>query len=277
MAPTNAAFAKLGDDVLGYLQGNTEVLTNVLLYHVLPGEVFSDQITNGLTATTVLGADVKFSFHWYWSRAHHWWRHGLFVNKDALVAIPDVDASNGVIHVIDEVLIPPIGFGGDDSGRLADTDIVEAAVATDDLSTLVAAVTAAGLVETLQGPGPFTVFAPINSAFEALGQDALDALLADPAGDLTNILTFHVIDKEISSADFILSGAHGVVMLNGDVVGLDFDGAALTLSDSTDEVVNIVAADIFVENGVVHLIDKVLIPPEGCPYHNRIWCWFYGY
>jgi len=113
----------------------------------------------------------------------------------ASVTTADIEANNGVIHLIDEVPVPSV-------------DIVERAVLTSETQTLVAAVAAGDLVETLKGDGPFTAFAPINAAFVALGTDQLDVLL-DPANQaiLQKILTYHVIAGDVRAADLV-DGAH---------------------------------------------------------------------
>ncbi|KAL9183128.1 hypothetical protein ACHAXT_004915 [Thalassiosira profunda] len=131
--------------------------------------------------------------------------------------------------------------------------IVDIADSDDNFSTLVAAVTAAGLVEALSGEGPFTVFAPTNKAFAALPEGALDALLADPEGDLTDILTYHVVAGNVLSTDLETGD---VETLNGDSVAVTVSDDGVMINDS-----NVVIADILACNGVIHVIDAVLIPP----------------
>ncbi len=136
----------------------------------------------------------------------------------------------------------------------APADIVDTAVAAGDFTTLVAAVQAAGLVDTLKGEGPFTVFAPTDAAFAALPAGTVDALLADPAGDLTQILLYHVIAGNVMAAD-----------LSDGLQANTVQGAPLTfaLSDSGATVNgdNNVTTDIATSNGVIHVIDAVLLPP----------------
>lgn len=139
---------------------------------------------------------------------------------------------------------------------LADTHsntIVDAAVATPALSTLVTAVTAAELVETLSSDGPFTVFAPINDAFGAINEDTLDALLADPAGALTEVLTYHVVSGVALSSD--LSDNQTIETLNGQDVTVNITNDQVMINNAT-----VVIPDIEVDNGVVHVIDSVLVP-----------------
>ena len=134
-------------------------------------------------------------------------------------------------------------------------DIVEVAVGNSDFSTLVAAVEAAGLVETLQGEGPFTVFAPTNEAFAALPEGVLDALLLPENKDvLTQILTYHVVAGQVMAADV---AAGEVATVEGSPITVAVEGGAVTLNDSA----NVVATDVMASNGVIHVIDAVLLPP----------------
>jgi len=151
----------------------------------------------------------------------------------------DLDSENGVVHVIDAVLVPS-------------TNIVERAVLTAQTQTLAAAVGAAGLAGTLSGDGPFTVFAPVNEAFAALGAEALDRLL-EPGNQalLQKILTYHVIPGEVRAAD--LSDGASVTTVEGTPVTIDLSGTAPMVNGA-----EIIATDIETENGVIHLIDGVL-------------------
>ena len=136
-----------------------------------------------------------------------------------------------------------------------DADIVETAAANDDFSTLVAAVQAAGLVDALQGEGPYTVFAPVNAAFEPVAADGtLDALLADPSGMLTDILLYHVVEGKVMSTD--LSDGMTAPTLGGGTLTFSVSDSGVMVNDA-----NVVAADIEVSNGVIHVIDSVLLPP----------------
>lgn len=133
--------------------------------------------------------------------------------------------------------------------------IVEIASATPDLSTLVTAVDKAGLVETLSGPGPFTVFAPTNAAFAALPAGTLDSLLADPQGALTDILKLHVISGAVDSKAAIAAAGTNVDTLGGPVA-VALNGDKLTVGGAT-----VVTTDIKAKNGVIHLIDAVITKP----------------
>jgi uncharacterized surface protein with fasciclin (FAS1) repeats len=158
-----------------------------------------------------------------------------------------------------ETTAAPEGEGEDMAGEEAGT-IVDVAVEAGDFTTLVAAVEAAGLVETLSGDGPFTVFAPTDEAFaaalEALGLTA-DELLADTE-TLTAILTYHVVGAELLAADVVAGGSTEVETVNGAMLPVTVDGDSVMVGDA-----NVVATDVMASNGVIHVIDAVLLPPQG--------------
>lgn len=137
-------------------------------------------------------------------------------------------------------------------------DIVDTAVAADDFNTLVAAVQAAGLVDTLKGEGPFTVFAPTDAAFAALPEGTIDALLADPSGDLTQILLYHVVPGKVMAAD-LADGLQANTVQGAPVAFSLSDGSAMVNG------ANIVTTDIETSNGVIHVIDAVILPPAPEP------------
>merc|ERR1719162_2038572 len=144
--------------------GDKAALTNVLTYHVSAGKLFSGDLLHAQHTDTLQGGSVSVTLNYH--------PFGVKVN-DATVVTADVDAKNGVVHVIDTVLSPPSHLSSDEKS------IVDLAVGTADLSTLVTALQAADLVTTLQGNGPFSVFAPTNEAFGKIDADALSHLLAD--------------------------------------------------------------------------------------------------
>ncbi len=230
-APTNAAFDALGEDVIAALldAGNIDLLTGVLGFHVVPGvAAFSGDLTDGQMVTTLEGEQLTIGVS----------GEGVTVNGVSVVAA-DVAASNGVVHVIGEVLVPSV-------------DIVDRAILTAETQTLVAAVAAGDLVTTLKGAGPFTVFAPINEAFEALGTDKLEVLLApENQALLQKILTYHVISGDVRAADLVDGGTATTV--EGTEVTFDLSGETPMVNGA-----NIIATDIVTENGVIHLIDGVL-------------------
>jgi uncharacterized surface protein with fasciclin (FAS1) repeats len=250
-APTDEAFtAALGDLGLSAedLLADTDLLTTILTYHVVPGAVLSTDLTDGMMATTVQGEDVSVDLS-----------DGVMING-ANVIIPDVPASNGVIHAIDYVLLPPsLGLGGDameeeEAMEEGPGNLIEVATEAGNFTTLLAAADAAGLTETLATGTVATIFAPTDEAFaaalETLGITA-EELLADTE-TLTAILTYHAIGGVVMSTDLV-DGP--VTMLNG----LE---ATIDLSDGVKiNGIEVVAADIEASNGVIHVIDGVLLPP----------------
>ena len=230
-APTNEAFGALGEDVIARLldEGNVDFLTEVLGYHVVPGvAAYSGDLTDGQMVTTLQGEELSIGVS----------GEGVTVNG-VPVALADVPASNGVIHVVGEVLVPSV-------------DIVEKAILTAETQTLVDAVIAGDLVGTLKGDGPFTVFAPINAAFEALGTDQLDVILAEEnQALLQKILTYHVIAGDVRAGDLVDGGTATTV--EGTDLTFDLSGEIPMVNGA-----GIIATDIVTENGVIHLIDGVL-------------------
>jgi len=166
-------------------------------------------------------------------------------NRVSHVVATDSLALNGVLHMVDRVLLP------------ANKDIVQTAQATPSLSILVAAVVAAGLVDTLKAPGPFTVFAPTNDAFAPLLVElgiTQEALLADKAL-LTKVLTYHVLPTRVLKAEIPFDAT--ITTLQGSGIRIN---SSFQITDQRGRVSGIAAADVFASNGVVHVIDKVLLP-----------------
>jgi uncharacterized surface protein with fasciclin (FAS1) repeats len=236
-APTDAAFAALPDGTLESLLADpTGDLQQILLYHVLNGQVLAADVADGLVASTLQGADVDFAID----------GNKVTIN-DASIVLTDIEASNGVIHVIDTVILPP----SPDAAALM--DIVDTAISAGDFDTLVQAVQAAGLEDALRGEGPFTVFAPTDAAFAALPDGTLEALLADPTGQLQQILLYHVINGQVLAAD-VADGLVASTLQGGDV-SFAIDGSKVTINDAS-----IVLTDIEAANGVIHVIDAVILP-----------------
>ena len=143
----------------------------------------------------------------------------------------------------------------------AEADIVDTAIAAGDFTTLVAAIQSAGLEATLRGEGPFTVFAPTDDAFAALPAGTVDTLLADPTGDLAGILTYHVVAGAVPAADVVGLDGQAVTTVNGATftVNVAADGS-VSLTDAAGNDVAVVATDIQASNGIIHVIDAVLMP-----------------
>ncbi len=154
------------------------------------------------------------------------------------------------------------------AAMMADMNIVENAVNSPINTTLVAAVVAADLVDTLSGPGPFTVFAPTDEAFEAIPSDTLaQLLLPENKAQLQQILACHVVGAEAFSSDAMSmieagGGSHVVETLGGCMLTLRMDGDTLTVTDERGQVANVIVADVDQSNGVIHVIDTVLLPTQ---------------
>ena len=232
-APTDAAFALLAEGTLEYLLANTGALTSILTHHVYGGIALSTDLSDGMMVTTLAGTSLTVSIT----------DEGVYIDN-AMVTVANIEADNGVVHVIDAVLIP---------AEEETNTVVDVIVGSPDHTTLAAAVVAAGLVETLSGDGPFTVFAPTDAAFALLPEGTVEDLLADPTGALTSILTHHVYGGTALSTD-----------LSDGMMVTTLAGTSLTVS-ITDEGVFIdnamvTVANIETDNGVVHVIDAVLLP-----------------
>merc|ERR1712013_63941 len=231
-APTDAAFTTL----LNTLGVTAEQLlaradlSSILTYHVANGKVMSEDLSNGMAVTTVQGATATVAIS-----------GGTVTIQGATVTTADVVCSNGVIHIIDQVILPP--------------NIVQVATAAGSFTTLTAALTQANLVDTLTGTGPFTVFAPTDAAFttllNTLGATAEQLLARD---DLSSILTYHVANGKVMRED--LSNGMAVTTVQGSTLAVGISGGTVTIGDAT-----VTSADIVASNGVIHVIDKVLMPP----------------
>ena len=236
-APTNDAFTALFSQlgVSGIADLDAATLTPILLNHVVAGQVKSSDIATGYAATLNAsgpnGTNVK-----------------VFINKGSnvmvdasKVIIADVMASNGVIHAIDKVILP--------------ASVVGHAINNPNFSTLVEAVVKANLVEALSSAGPFTVFAPTNDAFSALfstlGVSGISALTAE---QLTPILLYHVVSGNVLSTQV----ATGAVPTLKDGSNLNLTVGAMGVTINTN--VKVIATDVQGSNGVIHVIDAVLLP-----------------
>ena len=233
-APTDQAFtdAQIDLNALDTPEGK-DALTNILLYHVVDGEVPSSAVTDCLSTDAVNSDPLSFSVG-----------DNVMVN-DAIVTAADVTASNGVIHVIDKVLTP----------TKTPRDIPRTAQCTGVHNSLVDAVIQAELLTTLQGPGPFTLFAPTDQAFTDANIDLADFDTPEGKASLTNILQYHLISGEVLSGD--LTDGMVATAVNGDELTVD-----LTSGVKINEA-SVTTPDVATSNGVIHVIDKVLMPPVG--------------
>ena len=240
-APTDDAFAKLPAGTVEELvkPENKQKLTDILLYHVVSSKVMAADVVGLTSATTVLGKDVAIKVD----------MGNVYVN-DAKVIITDIETSNGVIHVIDTVLIPAA-----DEAAMEKNTIVDIAVADGRFTTLVAALQAAGLVETLSGEGPFTVFAPTDDAFAKLPAGTVESLLKpENLEQLKNILLYHVVSGKVMAADVV--GLTSAPTVLGQDVTITVKDGNVYLNDT----VQVIITDIEASNGVIHVIDAVLLP-----------------
>ncbi|MFN3600089.1 MAG: fasciclin domain-containing protein [Dietzia sp.] len=176
-------------------------------------------------------------------------------------AADDTTTAEETVMTTEEVAEEETGQEETDQEAAATGNIVETAMAAGDFTTLTQALEAAGLVETLEGPGPFTVFAPTDEAFEALPDGQLDELLADPTGDLAQILQFHVIDGEVMAADVLEMDGEMVQTLQGTEFTVEVEGETVTLVDGAGNRITVIQTDVPATNGVIHAIDGVMMPP----------------
>jgi uncharacterized surface protein with fasciclin (FAS1) repeats len=256
-APTDQAFANLKkrDPALyNKVATDKQLLRSVLTYHVvgkrIPAAAALAAARKGQKVKTVQGESIALSL-----------KSGKIVlNGAARVVTADVKASNGVVHAINAVIVPP--SLSQPTAPAPTQSIVQIAAGNPEFSTLVSLVQKAGLVDAISAPGPFTVFAPTNEAFAKLAKAApatYAAVVADPAL-LAKVLTYHVVAGDIKSAQAI-----AVAQQNGTVKALESEPIALSLKDgklTLNGSATVVTADIPATNGVIHVIDTVIVPPS---------------
>ena len=238
-APTNDAFndlfAALG--VNGIEDLSAEALTPILLYHVLGSEAKSSSLSDGYVETLNTSGPDNNSVTLLIELSR-----GVMLNGNTSVTVADIEASNGVIHVINKVLLPP--------------SVVDLAIGNSNFSTLVSAVVKAGLVDALNGAGPFTVFAPTNAAFDKLFMDLGVSGINDLSAEtLAPILLYHVVNANVRSSQ-VTTGS--VPTLNGANIDINVNTMGVMLNGSAQ----VVAVDVQGTNGVIHAIDQVILPPQ---------------
>jgi uncharacterized surface protein with fasciclin (FAS1) repeats len=234
-APTDEAFAKVPKATLDALAQNPAQLKSVLLYHVVPGRVAAADVVKLRSAKTLEGRSLPIKVL----------DGSVFVDQ-AKVTTPDVMASNGVIHVIDSVLIPKA------APAAPAKNIVQTAVAAGQFKTLASLLTKAGLAGTLQGKGPFTVFAPTDAAFAKVPKATL-AALAKSKAKLRAVLLYHVAKGKVTAAQAMK--LRSAKTLNGKPVAIRVSGGKVLVGGAT-----VTKADVIASNGVIHVVNKVLIP-----------------
>ena len=267
-APTDAAFEEMGLNLSDYdTQEENDTLAMILSYHVTMGSVMSSDLSDGMEVNTLIQEPIIVNFYG---------EDTVVLNDDATVTGANVETSNGIIHIIDKVLMPPslttvtppvgeICYDMDthtvdlskteetcDEMWIPSVDIPTTAAATTIHTSLVAALEKANLTTALKGEGPFTVFAPSDQAFTDAGI-SLDDFDADT---LANILTYHVVSGKVMSTD--LSNGMMATALNGGTLVFSISESSVSVNGA-----NVILANVPVSNGVIHVIDKVMIPPAG--------------
>ncbi len=252
-APTDDAFAKLGLNANNIASSfDKATLTDILLYHALSGEVNSDKAIASVGDVTMANGQ-KAGLKVY--------AGSLYVNDDSKVIIADINASNGVIHVVDTVILGPWprteeapGVGGSSDAASGNT-IVDIAVNDGRFDTLVAAVVYTGLADALSG-GEWTVFAPTDDAFAKLGLNADNIASSFDKATLTDILLYHALSGEVNS-DKAIASVGDVTMANGQQAGLKFFDGSLFVNDYA----KVIIPDVDASNGVIHVVDSVILGP----------------
>lgn len=236
-APTNAAFQASGINVNALTD---DQLKGVLLYHVLGGAVKSTEIqvgqTYAATASETGPGGKKLSMLIEKTAS------AVKINNATNVTTADISATNGVIHVVDRVILP--------------LDIVGHAAANSNFTSLVSSLGSAsgGLVNVLNGAGPFTVFAPVNSAFNAIASVAA-GLTPD---QLAKVLTYHVVAGNVVASD--LTNDMQVTTVNGEQFSVKISGNKVTIKDASGNSSTVMMTDVQATNGVIHVLDKVILP-----------------
>jgi len=259
-APTNEAFAALDPATVNFLVENPEELKKVLLYHVLPEKRPSSSLRDTPFIDSAQGATLRLNF------LNSPAGFALRINEDVTVTQANIPASNGVIHVIDKVLIPPAeATGAQQRTSIAEptstqeTRNLAEVAAGAGFSTLVDLVVKAGLADTLSNGGPFTVFAPTNEAFAALDPALVESLVSNPEA-LKKVLLYHVVSGKVLSSQ--LSDNLSVKTVQGAPIKINIIQGYHGVSVKINNAATVTKTDIPAKNGVIHVIDQVLIPPQ---------------
>lgn len=263
LAPSDEAFAQLDPAVAHYLlQLNQTALRDVLLYHMIPHQQIilndDDDVVLPLTVETALGLNVSLDRRDGDGNNNN--DDTVSVNDDqgAVIVTPDIITLNGVVHVIDHVLIPP-------TVTVPSTTLADILTTRDDLTALAAAALSSALVKALK-EGYYTVFAPHNESLMDAWQDLSD-------DELSETVRFHVVRGYYSAQTLKAIAPVGLHTLSGDYLKVEFDGDDLLI----DGVAMVIEEDVTALNGVLHVIDAPLTPPVHCPYKSALKCWWEGY
>ena len=227
---------------------NKDLLTNILKYHVSDKKMMAKDITSMTSMTMLNGETANIEVK------------GNKVSIDGSdIIITDIETSNGIIHVIDTIMVPgvdikPPALMDKKEISTADKDIIDTAIADGNFKTFITAVEAAGLKDTLKAAGPFTVFVPSDKAFAKLPKGTLEDLLKPENKDkLIDILKYHVADKKLMATD--VSSMSSLQMLNGKTVEISIKNKKIDIDGA-----NISSTDIMASNGVIHVIDDLMMP-----------------
>jgi uncharacterized surface protein with fasciclin (FAS1) repeats len=251
-APVNEAFDALGNETLNCLLKpvGLPTLSNVLKYHVVPQEAKASDLKNDESLETL---DGKNTLTVSLDGATVTIKGG---SDSANVTKADIMATNGVVHEVNAVLIPE-DFVAPQCGS---GNIAETASATDSLQTLVAALNAANLTETFEGNTVYTVFAPTDTAFEALGDTVTCLLEPDNKDALVQVLTYHVVAGYVLAAD--ITDGLNVTTLEKEDLTFKIEDKAVMIDTTSGGSATVTTPNVYATNGVVHVIDQVLIPQE---------------
>ncbi len=249
-APTDKAFNKLPSGTVEELlkPENKDLLTNILKYHVSDKKMMAKDVI-AMTSMTMLNGET----------ANIEVKGNKVTIDGADIIITDIETSNGIIHVIDTIMVPgvdikPPSLMDKKEIPTADKDIIDTAIADGNFKTFIAAVEAAGLKDTLKAAGPFTVFVPSDKAFAKLPKGTLEDLLKPENKDkLIDILKYHVADKKLMATD--VSSMSSLQMLNGKTADISIKNKKIDIDGA-----NISSTDIMASNGVIHVIDDLMMP-----------------
>jgi len=237
--PTDAAFAKLPEEILRKLTNDKKLLADVLEYHVVSGKVYSSSLKNELLAPSLLKVEGKVED----IRINIYGGGKVITADGSPVVMADQNATNGVIHVVNRVLFPiPVMNIPEEVTRMKER-----------FSDLLGAVVKANLAGTLAG-GPFTLFAPTNAAFAKIPPATLNKLLANVTA-LTDVLTYHVVSGTVFSAGLV--DGEQPTTVEGKQITVKIDNSGVMINNAKVE-----EADLACTNGVIHVIDTVLLPPS---------------
>lgn len=236
-APTDGAFEEIEADLNNLLKPENKIkLSNVLKCHVINGKIMTSDLTDGQELTSLDGSKIKITMM----------GNGKIMVGDAHITVSDLAATNGVVHMIDKVILAPKPIS-------ILKDIVD--LASENVKTLATALTAADLTNLLRGPGPFTIFAPSDAAFTSI-QSEVDILLKpENKTKLTKILTYHVVSGKTLIGD--LRDGQIINLAGGSTLFVSIKNGMVMINDA-----QIISSDLLASNGVIHVIDKVLKPKK---------------